>query len=290
VLLTDDHDAISRRAVPHTTFPDRPRAEVITYTVQQDDTIFTIAAQFGLAPETIVWSNREAIQDAPWLIQPGLQLFILPTNGVYHTVRAEETASAIADQYDVDTSALYNEWNTLEEGDPLREGQLLVIPDGTSDEVTWRAPQPAPSQSLYSYSYSPSYSPGSVAAADANNWFILPTGSRLVSGWYFHDPRNPTHIGIDYKCSLGAPLYASDNGAVTIAGWHGAYGILVEINHGNGFVTRYGHLSQLAVGGGQAVNQGNIIGYCGSTGWSTGAHLHFEIRKNGVPQDPLAYQ
>jgi murein DD-endopeptidase MepM/ murein hydrolase activator NlpD len=263
---------------------------VITYTVQQDDTIFTIAAQFGLAPETIVWSNREAIQDAPWLIQPGLQLFILPTNGVYHTVRAEETASAIADQYDVDTSALYNEWNTLEEGDPLREGQLLVIPDGTSDEVTWRAPQPAPSQSLYSYSYSPSYSPGSVAAADANNWFILPTGSRLVSGWYFHDPRNPTHIGIDYKCSLGAPLYASDNGAVTIAGWHGAYGILVEINHGNGFVTRYGHLSQLAVGGGQAVNQGNIIGYCGSTGWSTGAHLHFEIRKNGVPQDPLAYQ
>jgi hypothetical protein len=65
VLATSDSDTISRQAVPHTTFPDRPRAEVITYTVQQDDTIFTIAAQFGLAPETVVWSNREAIQDAP---------------------------------------------------------------------------------------------------------------------------------------------------------------------------------------------------------------------------------
>jgi murein DD-endopeptidase MepM/ murein hydrolase activator NlpD len=285
-LVARDPDTISRRAVSHTTFPDRPRAEVITYTVQQDDTIFTIAAQFGLAPETLVWSNREVIQDAPWLIQPGLQLFILPTNGVYHTVRAEETVRDIADQYEVDPSALYNEWNDLEEAEPLYEGQLLVIEGGRSEEVTWKPPQPAPSQPLYSYRYSPS----SVAAAAPNNWFILPTGSRLVSGWYFHDPRNPTHIGIDYKCNLGDPLYAADNGAVTIAGWHGAYGILVEIDHGNGFVTRYGHLSQLAIGGGQGVNQGSIIGYCGSTGWSTGPHLHFEIRKNGVPQDPLAYQ
>ncbi|MGD8998613.1 MAG: LysM peptidoglycan-binding domain-containing M23 family metallopeptidase [Anaerolineae bacterium] len=286
VLVTNEPDTIGRRAVPHTTFPDRPRVEVITYTVQQDDTIFTIAAQFGLAPETLVWSNREAIQDAPWLIQPGLQLFILPADGVYHTVRAGETVQDIADQYEVDPSTLYNEWNDLTEGEPLQEGQLLVVPDGTSEEVTWKPPQPVPSQPLYSYRYSAS----SVAAPAPNNSFILPTGSRLVSGWYFHDPRNPTHIGIDYKCRLGDPLYASDNGAVTIAGWHGAYGILVEINHGNGFVTRYGHLSQLAIGGGQAVNQGSIIGYCGSTGWSTGAHLHFEIRRNGVPQDPLAYQ
>jgi murein DD-endopeptidase MepM/ murein hydrolase activator NlpD len=259
---------------------------VITYAVQQDDTIFTIAAQFGLAPETLVWSNREAIQDAPWLIQPGLQLFILPVDGVYHTVRAEETVKGIADQYEVDPSALYNDWNDLAEGEPLHEGQLLVVPGGQSGEVTWKPPQPEPTQPLYSYRYSAS----SVAAPNPNNWFILPTGSYVVSGWYFHDPRNPTHIGLDYKCRLGDPLYAADNGAVTIAGWHGSYGILVEIVHGNGFITRYGHLSQLAVGGGQAVSQGNIIGYCGNTGWSTGPHLHFEIRKNGVPQDPMAYQ
>ncbi len=279
-------DTITRQAVLHTTFPDRPRGEVITYTVKEGDNLSTIAYQHGLLPETVVWSNREAIQDAPWLIQPGLQLFILPVNGVYHTVSAGETIGDIAAEYDVEPSALYNQWNDLEEGDDLDEGQLLVVPGGKGWEITWNPPQPAPSQSGSGYWYSPS----SVAAPSANNWFILPTGSRLVSGWYFRDPRNPGHIGLDYKCRLGDPLYAADNGAVTIAGWNGGYGILVEIDHGNGFITRYGHLSQLLVGGGQAVHQGDVIGYCGSTGWSTGPHLHFEVRRNGVPQDPMAYQ
>jgi murein DD-endopeptidase MepM/ murein hydrolase activator NlpD len=77
---------------------------------------------------------------------------------------------------------------------------------------------------------------------------------------------------------------------VTIAGWHGGYGILVELNHGNGFVTRYAHFDSIAVGCGHTVYQGNLLGYCGNTGWSSGAHLHFEIRHNGVPQDPMAYQ
>jgi len=279
-------DTITRQAVLHTTFPDRPRAGVITYTVKEGDNLSTIAYQHSLFPETIVWSNREAIQDAPWLIQPGLQLFILPVDGVYHTVSAGETVGDIAAEYNVEPSALYNQWNDLEEGEPLEEGQLLVVPGGTGWEITWNPPEPEPTQSGYGYRYSAS----SVSAPDANNWFILPTGSRLVSGWYFRDPRNPGHIGLDYKCRLGDPLYAADNGAVTIAGWHGGYGILVEVDHGNGFITRYGHLSQLLVGGGQAIHQGDVIGYCGSTGWSTGPHLHYEIRRNGVPQDPLAYQ
>lgn len=279
-------DTISREPVPHTTFPDRPRAEVITHTVQQDETLWTIAAQYNLAPETVAWSNREAIQDAPWLIRPGLQLFILPVNGIYHTVREDDTPQSIAEAYGVDPSVLYNEWNDLEEGDALEEGQLLVVPGGEDEEIAWEPPQPAPSQPRYNYQYSAS----SAAAPNPNNWFILPTGSRLVSGWYFRDPRNPTHIGLDYKCHMGDPLYAADSGVVTIAGWNGGYGILVELNHNNGFITRYGHFSQLAVGAGQAVRQGDLLGYCGSTGWSTGPHLHFEIRKNGVPQDPMAYQ
>lgn len=279
-------DTITRQPVPYTTFPSRPRAEVITHTVQQDETLWTIAAQYNLAPETVAWSNREAIQDAPWLIQPGLQLFILPVDGVYHTVREDDTVESIAESYEVEPSALYNEWNDLEEGDDLEVGQLLVVPRGQWEEITWQPPQPAPSQPRYSARYSAS----SAAAPNPNNWFILPTGSRLVSGWYFHDPRNPTHIGLDYKCSMGDPLYAADSGVVTIAGWSGGYGILVELNHGNGFMTRYGHFSQLAVGAGQAVHQGDLLGYCGSTGWSTGPHLHFEIRKNGVPQDPMLYQ
>ena len=85
---------------------------------------------------------------------------------------------------------------------------------------------------------------------------------------------------------------AADSGVVTIAGWNGGYGIMVELDHGNGFRTRYAHLREgsLTLGCGHSVQQGDVIGYCGSTGWSSGPHLHFEIRLNGVPVDPLVYQ
>jgi murein DD-endopeptidase MepM/ murein hydrolase activator NlpD len=284
-------DTISRRPVPFTTIPDRPRAQVIGYIVQSGDSVYDIAARFGLAPETIVWSNQEGLMDAPWLIQPGLELFILPVDGVYHTVLAGETVEGIAAEYGVEPAALYNEWNDLgdaEDGAQPREGQLLVVPGGEGKEVTWTPPPRYPSPGPAGYSYGVCSGAG-VTGPGANGWFIYPTGSPRVSGWYFHDARNPTHIGLDYACRTGDPIVAADNGVVTIAGWNGGYGILIEINHGNGFVTRYGHLSQLAVGCGQAVYQGDLLGYCGSTGYSSGAHLHFEIRSGGIPQDPQAY-
>jgi murein DD-endopeptidase MepM/ murein hydrolase activator NlpD len=284
-----EDDTVARLPVPHTTFPERPRAQVITYVVQEGDTVFDIAYQFGLAPETIVWSNREAIKDAPWLIQPGLELFITPVDGVYHTVRDGETVASIAANHEVDQAVVYNEWNDAEEGDQLREGQLLVVPGGKGEEVTWTPPRPK-----YAVAGASQLSWGvcsgvSFTGPGANGWFTYPTGSSQVSGWYFRDRRNPTHIGLDYRCKLGDPIYATDNGVVTIAGWNGGYGILIEVNHGNSFITRYAHFSNIAVGCGQAVYQGQLLGYCGSTGWSSGAHLHYEIRYNGVPQDPQAY-
>jgi murein DD-endopeptidase MepM/ murein hydrolase activator NlpD len=283
-----DTDTVARLPVPHTLIPDRLRAEVITYAVQPGDTIFDIATRFGLSPATIVWSNREALQDAPWLLQLGLELYIPPVDGIYHTVRAEETVASIAAEYEVDPDAIYNEWNDLEEDEPLYEGQLLVVPDATGDEIAWTPPEPESAVGTASYSYGVC-SGVTFTGPGANGWFVLPTGSPRVSGWYFRDPRNPGHIGLDYACRMGDPLYASDNGVVSIAGWNGGYGILVEVNHGNGFVTRYGHFSDILVGCGQAVYQGQLLGYCGSTGYSSGAHLHFEVRYNGVPQDPQNY-
>jgi murein DD-endopeptidase MepM/ murein hydrolase activator NlpD len=287
--LFSNTTTVARLPIPHTAFPERARADVKTYTVQPGDTVYGIAAQFALSPETIVWSNREALMDAPWLIKPGLELFILPVDGVYHTTRAGETVASIAAQYDVEPAALYNEWNDLEEDDQPTEGQLLVVPGGRGDDVDWDPPPivplPGPAGLVYGSCGGVTYSgPG------ANGWFILPTGSREASGWYFHDPRNPTHIGLDYRCRRGDPIMAADNGLVTIAGWNGGYGIMAQVDHGNGFVTRYGHFDSIAVGCGQAVQQGDLLGYCGSTGWSSGTHLHFEIRMNGVPQDPLLYQ
>lgn len=277
-----------RMALPHTVIPNRPRAEVITYTVQPGDSLSLIAGRFGISIWTLIWSNREAIWDAPWLIQPGLTLYIPPVDGIYHTVAVGETVESIAARYNVNPSALFNEWNSLKEGQPLVEGQQLLVVGGKDKyiELTPPPPKPLPGSARKSSGICKGVS---ATGPGANGWFVSPTGSGRVSGWYFHDSRNPRHIGLDLACRLGDPIYASDNGVVTIAGWNGGYGILVELVHGNGFSTRYAHLSELAIGCGQAVYQGQIIGYCGNTGWSSGPHLHFEIRYGGAPQDPQAY-
>ena len=119
--------------------------------------------------------------------------------------------------------------------------------------------------------------------------FILPTGHSEVSGWYFHDSRfpadGPQHTGVDYACELGDPIYAAASGTVVWRGWDGDFGNTVAIQHAGGWETRYCHLSAYGIGG--WVGQGAVIGYCGVTGLSTGAHLHFEARHNGALVDPL---
>ena len=97
------------------------------------------------------------------------------------------------------------------------------------------------------------------------------------------------HKGIDIAVPRGTPIYAADGGTVTYAGWMSGYGYLVEINHGNGYVTRYGHNSSLTVRVGQHVYKGQQIARAGSTGNSTGNHCHFEVRYNGVAKNPLNY-
>jgi len=98
-----------------------------------------------------------------------------------------------------------------------------------------------------------------------------------------------THEGIDIGAPSGTAIRAAAAGTVIYAGWLGGYGNLVVVDHGNGLATAYGHQSSVAAGTGQAVSQGQVIGYVGSTGHSTGPHLHFEVRVNGVPVDPLGY-
>jgi murein DD-endopeptidase MepM/ murein hydrolase activator NlpD len=260
--------------------------------VQPGDNIFVIAEYFELSPYTIAWSNMETLQGSPWMIQPGLTLFIPPVDCVYHTVMDGETPDYIAQQYEVSTEVLYNDWNPIQPDHPLLAGTQLVIPNGTGEDVEWEPPPAvaaSPGVSAASASWG-ACGDTAVAGPGATGWFIWPTGSTAVSGWVFGDPRNPGHIGLDYQCSMGQPIYAADNGVVVFAGWGGGYGNLVRVSHGNGYETYYAHFSGFNVGCGQPVNQGQILGYCGSTGWSTGAHLHYEIRLNGVPQNPRLYE
>lgn len=116
---------------------------------------------------------------------------------------------------------------------------------------------------------------------------------RPINGGYvssaFGNRSRGYHTGIDYALSYGSPIYASDGGTVTYSGWSGGYGYMIKINHGNGYETLYAHCSRLNVSSGKKVAKGQVIAYVGSTGNSTGPHLHFEIRKNGSYMNPANY-
>lgn len=284
--------AVFRKAQPRTDIPERVRLEVITYTIQSGDNIFLIAEYFKLSPYSIAWSNMETLQGAPWMVQPGLTLYIPPVDGAYHTVMAGETPDSIAEQYGVPKTALYNVWNNLAQGDALREGMQLMIPEGVGEDMEWEPPPPpplVPGVGAAAASWG-SCGASAVSGPGATGLFALPTGSYSVSGWYFRDARNPGHIGLDYRCRLGDSIYAADNGVVVFAGWNGGYGNLVRVSHGNGYETYYAHFNAFAVGCGEPVYRGQVIGYCGTTGWSTGPHLHYEIRISGVPQNPQLFE
>ena len=97
------------------------------------------------------------------------------------------------------------------------------------------------------------------------------------------------HQGIDIAADMGAPIVATADGVVTAAGWNGGYGNMVDVDHGGGIVTRYGHASTVAVTVGQQVRRGEVIAYVGSTGRSTGPHVHYEVRVDGQPVNPAGY-
>jgi murein DD-endopeptidase MepM/ murein hydrolase activator NlpD len=116
--------------------------------------------------------------------------------------------------------------------------------------------------------------------------FQWPSSRRAISGWTFHDPRNPGHIGLDIAARMWDPIVAIADGVVVFADWGGGYGNLVVVQHGEDWISYYAHLEEFAVEEGQAVRQGELLGGAGSTGYSTGPHLHFEIRYKGRPVDP----
>lgn len=130
---------------------------------------------------------------------------------------------------------------------------------------------------------------GSQAAVVAQGMFQWPTSRRNISGWTFHDPLNPGHIGLDIAARMWDPIVAAADGVVVFAEWGGGYGNLVIVEHEGGWRTYYAHLSEIVVKVGQEVRQGELLGGAGTTGHSTGPHLHFEIRYQGRPVDPQLY-
>lgn len=277
---------VPRLAQVFTTIPSRPRQEIIKYTVMEGDTIFGIAEKFGLKPETILWSNYYVLLDNVDSLQPGQELNILPVNGTYHEWQEGEGLNGVAEYYGVAPEEIINyPSNNLDPatiGDyanpNIPPGTWLVVPNGRREFISWSAPlgvtreNPASARVLGSGACGP-ISGGAVGFGT----FVWPANSRRLSGYDYSPSTN--HWGLDLAGNLGEGVYATDAGVVVYAGWNEyGYGNMIMIDHGNNFQSLYAHMDSVAVGCGQSVGQGDLIGIIGNTGRSSGSHLHFEIR------------
>lgn len=278
-------NGVVRLADLHTILPNRPRFEVVQYEVVQGDAVFSIAEKFNLHPATILFGNKEILADNPHYLQPGQLLNILPVDGVYHKWSEGENLVKVAEYYGVTAEDVIN-WpgNHLDiktiadiAHPPVEPGTMLMIPGGTRAFVSWSAPFVERSNPAVASIYGPGVCGPSDGAVGSGPPFTWPTTETWLSGYDYSPETN--HWGIDIAGTTGNPIYAVDDGVVVYAGEHfGGYGYVVMIDHGRGWQSLYAHLSAIYVSCGQSVARGATIGAMGSTGRSTGPHLHFEIR------------
>ena len=275
---------VPRLAVLHTTLPTRPRFEVVQYDVVAGDTIFDIAERFGLKPETLLWGNQQILGDDPHRLQPGVTLNILPTDGVYYEWHQGDGLNGVAEYFKVDPETIVawpgNNLDKAAVGDyaspNIAAGTWLVIPGGRREFVSWSAPRITRQNPGVARLYGPGACGTIVDGAVGSGAFIWPTTNRWLSGYDFSLSAN--HPGIDIGGATGNAIYAADSGVIVYSGWNDlGYGYVIVIDHGNGWQTTYAHLSQIYAGCGASVTQGATIGLMGSTGNSTGPHLHFEM-------------
>jgi len=286
---------IVRQADPFTTIPDRPRRGVIEYTVQTGDTLFGIANRFGISPESILWNNEATLKNEagnldPHKILPGTVLLIPPVGGVIHVIQDGDTLESIAAQYKVAVDAIVvdgAQWNNLLEGRLPAVGGTLIVPGGQKEFKGWELPKAVVRSNGNAGGVVPAL--GQCASVTGgglvgSNTFAWPVNSHWVSGY----PFSAWHPGLDLAGRLGDPVFAADSGFVVYAGWSNVgYGNLIVVDHANGWQTWYAHLSQIYVTCGQNVFQGTTIGAVGSTGNSSGPHLHFETRFQGDLPNPF---
>lgn len=270
-------DAIRPNMNPQTFQGKLPQhAPFERYIVRRGDTPISIAKRFGLMPESLLGGNPKLSEEAG-LLYADSELLILPIDGVLHDVQYGETVDILSAKYGIDKQKIIDYApNNLEFPYRLYPKTQLIIPDAVREVFKWDPPD---------VSYSSYYQDPSDQIVVGTGSFIWPTTGFRITQTYWYG-----HQAVDVGVEIGTPLYASDSGKVTFASWSPyCYANLIVINHRNGFETFYAHLSTINVVPGQVVFQGNLIGYSGNTGCSTGPHLHFEIRRNGVRLNPCAW-
>ncbi len=246
------------------------RTEIVKYEIQSGDTVSSIAQRFGLKTNTVLWANNLSSFS---LIRPGNTLTILPTDGVLHTVKRGENLSYLAQRYNVSSQEIAN-YNNIR-ADSLAINQDLIIPGASRVRAPIPTPSPTPTPI-------PAPIPASIPSVSGK--MAWPTQGHQITQYF-----SWRHSGLDIANKTGTPIYAAEAGVVEFSGWSTGYGNNIIIDHGGGKKSRYAHMSRMFVSVGQSVGRGAHIAAMGSTGWSTGPHLHFEVIINGVRQNPLNY-
>lgn len=227
--------------------------QISTYIVRGGDTLSEIAEMFGVSRNTIIWANNLRGTS----IREGQELVILPISGVRHVVKSGDTLKSITTKYKADLEDILS-YNGLSTESKLQIGDIVIIPDGVIN---------APSTLVLAS--------GSQNYPTYVGYYMRPiSGGRKSQGIHGYN-------GVDIAAPTGTPVIASASGTVIISrssGYNGGYGLYVAIRHDNGTQTLYGHLSRVNVSVGQVVSQGEIVGAVGSSGRSSGPHLHFEVR------------
>jgi len=255
-----------------------PREKIETYIVGSGDTLSTIASRYGISLNTLLWANNLTSRS---LVKPGQSLTILPVSGIAATVKKGDTIGRIASLYKVDQSKIIA-YNKLDASGTLTVGQQVIIPGGSALYVAPAVKTNTAGRVLTAVPTTTKPSTTRYAGAK----MLWPTDlTYIVRGLSW------SHSGLDVDCnghSNGTSTndnYAAMDGVVSYSGWRSGYGNTVEIQHSNGLMTRYGHHYSLYVKTGQTVTAGTPLGRCGSTGTSTGTHLHFEVIGQGGRRD-----
>ncbi len=276
--------SIVRKLQLITNIPERPRYESILYRVSRGDAMLAIADEYKLKSESILYVNAQ-LEDNPHNLKPGMELTIPPVDGLYYEWKDGDTFETVAEKFDAVADEIINfPGNDIDLTDPkVDPGTLVMVPGGSRDLRAWE-------QDLVTAGRGANTGTGGANATNScgggpvASGFGWPAGSHNISG----NGYGPGHLGIDIEAAEGDAVFAAGSGIVTMAqgGWNYGYGNVVQIDHGNGYVTVYAHLSVINVSQCTPVGQGTVIGAAGNTGNSFGAHLHFEVRVGGSNINP----
>jgi murein DD-endopeptidase MepM/ murein hydrolase activator NlpD len=247
-------------------FEDEKDNSIIKYAVGRGETINQIADKFDISVETILLANELSSTK----IREGDELMILPVDGLLHLVEGGETVEKIAKKYGAQSGEIID-FNRLSDEGEVFVGDILIVPEGKMPKASSSASASAPV--------------AQVTLPDS--YFISPTTGIITQGPHFSHIVNGyrQYNAADIANTLGTPIVAVAGGEIQIVKTVWPYGNYITILHPNGVVTLYGHLNSFAkdIYSGKKVSQGEIIGYMGSTGYSTGSHLHFEVRGAANP-------